>query len=587
MSLDEYLYAKFIKYFNNRKRDDESIVERRVTLDEIRPKLTIFARALTGLPIDIYTAEREGGYKNTSFFLPGSMALFSEKQDNLGLYLFRILYMAEQQKLGLNWYVEDDQALEHSREKARKTASKVLLTLMSQFPLAVELHNHLKYQLEKTSGGNGKTDLSWLYGKWMRNDNQQADKQELRNFTDKTKPQLKNRPDTILKANAVEDIINVIPDKKAQEDALLNHYFEKVETADEFNGGWRNFDGTDELEKHNDALNELGMKFTVRTDDSTHSIYQAEFTENTTVPESATAEKNQPCVSYHEWNYAKHQYKYDHCKVFPRQPTTSNPSYYKKVISGNQSTLTELRKILASVSNKYRQIRYQSQGDNFDIDAVTDMFVDIHAGKTPTDRIYYAERKNEKDISILLLLDSSLSTDGYAAGNHVIDVEKQVSILFGEILNEYGIDFSICSFHSKTRNFTSFFTIKGFDEKWEGSRKKIGAIEPNGFTRIGAALRHAGALTAARQAKNKWVILISDGKPNDYDKYEGRYGIKDVKKALSELHENHIHAFALAIESQAKYYLPQMFGKGQYQILTNPKEMITALIQLFTKIKNH
>ena len=30
----------------------------------------------------------------------------------------------------------------------------------------------------------------------------------------------------------------------------MTHNFEKVETADEFNGAWRDFDGEDELEDH-------------------------------------------------------------------------------------------------------------------------------------------------------------------------------------------------------------------------------------------------------------------------------------------------------------------------------------------------
>ena len=39
------------------------------------------------------------------------------------------------------------------------------------------------------------------------------------------------------------------------------------------------------------------------------------------------------------------------------------------------------------------------------------------------------------------------------------------------------------------------------------------------------------------------------GKPNDYDRYEGRYGIEDVRKALSELNHAYINSYALAIEA--------------------------------------
>ncbi len=179
-----------------------------------------------------------------------------------------------------------------------------------------------------------------------------------------------------------------------------------------------------------------------------------------------------------------------------------------------------------------------------------------------------------------------MSTDGYAAGNRVIDVEKQVSILFGEILNEFNIDFSIDCFYSKTRNHSTYLTIKDFEESWDRAKFKVGVVEPKGYTRIGAALRHSGAMLDKRGTKNKWVILISDGKPNDYDRYEGKYGINDVKQALRELNQRQINSYALAIEAEAKYYLPQMFGQNHYQILTTPGELLQSLVKLYEKIKH-
>ena len=111
--------------------------------------------------------------------------------------------------------------------------------------------------------------------------------------------------------------------------------------------------------------------------------------------------------------------------------------------------------MLTNVNNKMQQQRRQTQGDEFDMDAITDLFVDLHSRHTPSEKIYIANRKKEKDLSILILLDVSLSSDGYANGNRIIDVEKEVSILFGEILNEFNVDFSIHSFYSKTRNYAN------------------------------------------------------------------------------------------------------------------------------------
>ena len=99
-------------------------------------------------------------------------------------------------------------------------------------------------------------------------------------------------------------------------------------------------------------------------------------------------------------------------------------------------------------------------------------------------------------------------------------------------------------------------------------------------------MRHSGALLEKRESKNKWVIFLSDGKPNDYDKYEGKYGINDVKQALKELKKNQINTYALAIEAQAKYYLPLMFGQNHYQILTHPDDLLKSMVKLYEKIKH-
>ncbi|MCK5637163.1 MAG: VWA domain-containing protein, partial [Flavobacteriaceae bacterium] len=287
-----------------------------------------------------------------------------------------------------------------------------------------------------------------------------------------------------------------------------------------------------------------------------------------------------------EWDYSKREYKEGFCKLYPKNIKETDVSYYKKTISENASTLMGLRKMLTNINNKYQQQRRQTQGEEFDMDALTDLYTDIHSGHTPSENIYLSKRKKEKNLSILMLLDVSLSSDGYAANNRVIDVEKQVSILFGEILNEFDVDFSIDCFYSKTRNYATYLTVKGFDEDWDKAKFKVGAVEPEGYTRIGTALRHSGALLDKRDTNNKWIILISDGKPNDYDRYEGKYGINDVKQALRELNERNINSYALAIEANAKYYLPQMFGSNHYEILTTPVELLQSLAKLYDRIKH-
>ena len=585
--IDEYIVGKLFKHLKKSKKVSPEILARTVTLNAIKPRLTILARALTGNPIEIFPAEREGGYKNNNFFLPISFAELPTKEDNLTFYLFRILYLSIQQRWNLNWNSEEKEpSLELSQKKAFESSEMILVNLFDEFSIDKKFHAQLKQHFLEKATEKIAPDYSWLYGKWMQNEKEVKSDSVLENFSDQTKKAEENKPLTTLKSKAVEEVITVELDKKQQEDYVLLHNFEKAETAEEFNGTWRDFDGSDELEDHQEALEELNMKYTVRVDDTAHSVYQSDFVENTSISESAEVDAKGFHLTYSEWDFSKRIYKENFCKVYPKLQQKIDIDYYKKTIAKNASTLLGLRKMLTNVNNRMQQQKRQLQGDEFDIDAITDLYVDVHSKRTPSENVYISNRKKDKDLSILILLDISLSSDGYAAGNRVIDVEKEVSILFGEILNEFNIDFSIDSFYSKTRNFSTYLTVKDFDENWNSAKHKIGAIEPSGYTRIGAALRHAGARLDTRNTKNKWVILISDGKPNDYDKYEGKYGVSDVKQALRELNRRNINSYALAIEAQAKYYLPQMFGQNHYQILTTPVELLQSLVKLYEKIKH-
>jgi len=582
---DEYLFTKFAYFFKRKKKERLDGQVHIAYLAVLKPRLTILARAITGEAIEIYEAEREGGYKNANFFLPVKIDFFKTYEENVSFYLYRILYLSVQKNMNLNWTDEKEHEIVSSRFEAKNSSKKILESLIDQFPVTQQLFKKFQNYFQVESKNSNTENDSFLFGKWMTN-NKEEDKDKLRNFDNKVKKAQEDLAKTIIKSKAVEEIISVQIDQKQQEDAVLQHQFEKVETADEFNGNFKDFDGDDDLSDHENALDEINMKYTVRVDDAAHSVYQADFIENTTVSESAEIDGTGYHILYDEWDYSKRRYKDDFCKVYPKSLLKNDVNFYLKTIKDNTSTLLNLRKMLTSFNNKYQQQKRQTQGEEFDIDAITDLFVDVNSGHTPSEKVYLSKRKKEKDLSILLLLDISLSSDSYAGGNRVIDVEKQVSILFGEILNEFNIDFSIDCFYSKTRNHSSYITIKDFDDDWNKAKLKVGAVEPSGYTRIGAALRHSGAMLDKRDTKNKWVILISDGKPNDYDRYEGKYGVNDVKQALRELNQKQINSYALAIEAQAKYYLPHMFGENHYQILTNPIELLQSLVKLYEKIKH-
>ncbi len=582
MELDQFVFKKILGIFGKKTPElNQNEKDRLVTLDSISGELTILARVLTGKPIDIFTAEREGGIKGKNIFLPQKFHLLKNETLNIKFYQFRIFYLTKIFHL-LN---TDSKPIDYGKiEKDAPTDLAILQNLFDEFPLIQKLYDELVKGLEDYySNQNTEPDYTWLLGTIRKADKYDDMSQQMDNtFDEKALPEA----NTVIDAKPVEEIESVQVDKRDQEDWVLTHNFEKVETIEEYSGLPRDFDGDDSLEDDAEALAEAGIKHTVRVDDETHSIYQAEFVSNANIAESKEQEASTKHYLYDEYNYKKKEYRRNYCKVFYKRINELDFEYYHNTISQNGIILRSIRKKFANFFNKLIQVKRVETGETLNIDALTDMISDIHSGHSPNEKIYDTKRKKHKDISILFLLDQSLSSDGYAADSRIIDVEKQIAILMGEVLDEYNIEFEIDAFSSKTRNNCTYNTIKAFDDNWEKSKAKIGTIQPSGFTRMGPALRHATYLIEKRDTRAKWIVFLTDGKPNDYDKYEGKYGIADVKQALKEMDQHHISIHAFAIEQRAKYYLPLMFGTKNYNVLANAKELINAMTIFVERIIN-
>lgn len=138
------------------------------------------------------------------------------------------------------------------------------------------------------------------------------------------------------------------------------------------------------------------MKLTVRVDDQVHSVYQAEFIENTSIAESNDRVEENSFVSLPEWDYRSKTYKIDYCKVYPVLSEEKNASYYDTTIKEYGQVLGAMRKMLTNYNNKRKQIRRQTDGQEFDLDAIIDLYADVHSGKTPSDRIYLSSQKKKR-----------------------------------------------------------------------------------------------------------------------------------------------------------------------------------------------
>ncbi len=86
---------------------------------------------------------------------------------------------------------------------------------------------------------------------------------------------------------------------------------------------------------------------------------------------------------------------------------------------------------------------------------------------------------------------------------------------------------------------------------------------------------------------HRLLLLLADGKPNDVDEYEGRYGVEDMRQAVTEAKLQGIQPFCLTIDRQAASYLPKIFGPRQYALLQRPERLPTVLLDWLRRLIVH
>jgi nitric oxide reductase NorD protein len=229
----------------------------------------------------------------------------------------------------------------------------------------------------------------------------------------------------------------------------------------------------------------------------------------------------------------------------------------------------------------------QQDGAEIDLDAYLRFSGERAAGQAVAgDRLYRDMRNGARDLACLLLADLSMSTDAFVNDHaRVIDVIRDSLFLFAESLAATGDRFAMYGFSSRRRDPVRVHQFKTFAESYNARvRGRIDVIKPGYYTRMGAALRHATQLLAGEAASRRLLLLLTDGKPNDLDKYEGRYGIEDTRHALRQAREQGLQPFCVTVDKRAGEYLPHLFGSGGYVLIHRPSQLPRELPLLYARL---
>jgi nitric oxide reductase activation protein len=234
-----------------------------------------------------------------------------------------------------------------------------------------------------------------------------------------------------------------------------------------------------------------------------------------------------------------------------------------------------------------RREKHLAEGDDINVDLLLDHLVDRYREPSPPVRFHEKPVINHRDLAVLILLDVSGSTGEQLGGQaKVLDVEKQTAVILGQGLAAIGDRFAVCGFSSNGREQCEYLLFKHFDDSWAGDATgRIMAAWPRSSTRMGPALRHAGYLLSLQPARQRLVILVTDGKPMDqgYDP-NTRYAQYDVRMACEENARQDIHTFAISTEENSQADMEIMFPRRRFVILPSIAQLPRILPQLYLRL---
>lgn len=279
---------------------------------------------------------------------------------------------------------------------------------------------------------------------------------------------------------------------------------------------------------------------------------------------------NRGGVTYPEWSAEARTYREDWCTV-----TTYNPRRDPDAEVGAQAKDRRLLKALASLGLAQRRHRREPEGEGLDLTSLIDFAVDRRTGLSPDPRVYEQRRKTGHDLGVLILLDASGSTGETDAQTTVFADQQELAERMITAFEQLDDRVAAYGFQSWGRHSVNYLRIKGFDDRHDtAARQRLWSLEPMGFTRLGAAIRHGSRLLSDDAGTpHRLLIVVGDGLPFD-DGYEQAYAQADSRRALEEAIAAGVACACVSIRSSTEpEMIERVWGHVPHAELERPGDL--------------
>jgi hypothetical protein len=292
-----------------------------------------------------------------------------------------------------------------------------------------------------------------------------------------------------------------------------------------------------------------------------------------------TLEPGEEAFEYDEWDRELSDTRVGWCRVIEKRVKRGDRTFV-------ELTRSRYRGVISSIRHQFQLMRPESlirvanelDGDDYDLNALIDYVIDRRADGQQSERVYTKRLRRERDVAVAFLLDQSSSTARTIGrhplqpythpGRRIIEVEKEGLVLMSEALEAVGDPYAIYGFTSEGRRNVKFYVVKDFGEPYAAEvEARIGGINYQNNTRLGAAIRHAAAKLRTQEARTRLLIVLSDGRPYDHDYGDARYAREDTREALRRARLDGITPFCITIDRDSETELRDLYGEVGYTII--------------------
>ena len=290
---------------------------------------------------------------------------------------------------------------------------------------------------------------------------------------------------------------------------------------------------------------------------------------------------------YPEWDERLGDYLPEHVRLQERAAPAGAGGFYADVLRRHYGLVRQTRRAFERMRPEgLKRLRRWPDGDEFDYRQLVDAAVDRRSGEVPSDRLFIKRLKDRREVAVLLLVDVSRSTANSVPGcaATVLDIEKEAMVVLCEALAVLGDSLAVAGFSGAGRLGVDYVRIKEFGEAMSNHVKlRIGALQPQRNTRMGAAIRHAARELSGAAARVRLLLILSDGFPNDTD-YKGAHAVADTRQALLELRARHIRFHALTVNLPADPKLDQLYGRARHHVISDVRELPGRLLRVYSAL---